>query len=83
MAKKLDKGKGAVITMGSKEVEMNKISGTGLFAEAGNKSGKINRLKKAGKWRDFSDDTLRKGIDTGYEQYKDAMNPIKSEVKKH
>ena len=85
MTKKLDKGKGAVITMGSNEIEMNKISGTGLFAGAGNKSGKISRSKKAKKWRDFSDDTLRKGIDTakyGYEQYQDAMNPLKSKFKK-
>jgi len=85
MAKKLDKGKGAVITMGSNEIEMNKISGTGLFAGAGNKSGKISRIKKAHKWRDFSDDTLRKGIDTakyGYEQYQEAVNPLKSEGKK-
>ena len=85
MAKKLDKGKGAVITMGSNEIEMNKMEGTGLFAGAGNKSGKISRIKKAHKWRDFSDGTLRKGIDTakyGYEQYKDAMNPLKSEGKK-
>jgi len=85
MAKKLDKGKGAVITMGSNEIEMNKMEGTGLFAGAGNKSGKISRSKKAKKWRDFSDDTLRKGIDTakyGYEQYQDAMNPLKSKFKK-
>ena len=85
MAKKLDEGKGAVITMGSNEIEMNKMEGTGLFAGAGNKSGKISRSKKAKKWRDFSDDTLRKGIDTakyGYEQYQDAMNPLKSKFKK-
>jgi|GEM_PF-7074152 hypothetical protein len=46
---------------------------------AGRKSGKINRLKKANRWRDFSNDSERMGIDTaknGYEQYKDAMNPI-------
>ena len=81
MAKKLDKGKGAVITMGSNEIEMNKISGTGLFAGAGNKSGKISRHKKATKWRDFS----IMGIDTakyGYEQYQEALNPLKSKMKK-
>ena len=46
---------------------------------AGRKSGKINRLKKANRWRDFSNDSERMGIDTaknGHEQYKDAMNPI-------
>ena len=52
---------------------------------SGNKSEKNSRHKKATKWRDFSNDTARMGIDTaryGYEQYKDAMNPIKSEGKK-
>jgi hypothetical protein len=37
------------------------------------------------KWRGFADDTLRKGIDTaryGYEQYKEATNPLASEGKK-
>jgi hypothetical protein len=85
MAKKLDKGKGAIINMGSAEIEQNKMEGTGLFAGAGNKSGKISRMKKAKKWRDFSDDTLRKGIDTGrygYEQFKEATNPLQSEGKK-
>ena len=57
MAKKLDKGKGIVIKMGSNEIEMNKMEGTGLFAGMGNKSGKISRHKKATKWRDFSNDT--------------------------
>ena len=85
MTKKLDKGKGAVITMGSNEIEMNKMEGTGLFAGAGNKSGKISRHKKATKWRDFSNDTARMGIDTakyGYEQYQEAVNPLKSKMKK-
>ena len=84
MAKKLDKGKGVVIKMGSNEIDMNKMEGTGLFAGAGNKSGKISRIKKARKWRDFSDDTLRKGIDTasyGYKEFQKAKNPISSKVK--
>jgi len=85
MAKKLDKGKGAVKTMGSNEIEMNKISGTGLFAGAGNKSGKISRIKKAKKWRDFSVDTAKQGIDTakyGFDKYQEAVNPLKSKFKK-
>jgi len=85
MAKKLDKGKGAVITMGSNEIEMNKISGTGLFAGAGNKSGKISRIRKAKKWRDFSVDTAKQGIDTakyGFDKYQEAVNPLKSKFKK-
>jgi hypothetical protein len=52
---------------------------------SGNKSGKISRIKKAEKWRDFSDTSLRKGIDTakyGYEQYKEAVNPVQTEAKK-
>jgi len=71
--------------MSGAEIEENKMEGTGLFAGSGKKSGKILRIKKARKWRDFSDDTLRKGIDTaryGYEQYQAARNPLKSEGKK-
>jgi len=85
MVKKLERGKGAVISMSGGEIEQNKMEGTGLFAGSGNKSGKISRIKKARKWRDFSDETLRKGIDTGrygYEQFKEATNPLKSEGKK-
>jgi len=84
MMKKLNKGKGVVIKMGSNEIEQNKMEGTGLFAGAGNKSGKISRIKKARKWRDFSNDTLRDGIDTaayGYKAYQKAVNPVTSEVK--
>jgi hypothetical protein len=46
--------------------------------------GGVNRLKKANRWRDFSDDTLRKGIDTGrygYEQYREAVYPVQTELK--
>jgi len=85
MAKKLDKGKGAVITMGSNEIEMNKMEGTGLFAGMGNKSGKISRIKKAKKWRDFSVHTAKQGIDTakyGFDKYQEAVNPLKSKFKK-
>ena len=85
MMKKLERGKGAVISMSGGEIEQNKMEGTGLFADSGRKSGKISRIKKAGKWRDFSDETLRKGIDTaryGFEQYKEATNPLASEGKK-
>ena len=53
------------MSMGNDELEENEIQGTGLFAGAGKKSGKISRIKKARKWRDFSDETLRKCIDTG------------------
>jgi hypothetical protein len=85
MVKKLERGKGAVISMSGGEREQNRMEGTGLFAGSGNKGGKISRIKKARKWRDFSDETLRKDIDTGrycYEQLKEATNPIKSEGKK-
>jgi len=85
LMKKLEKGKGAVISMSGAEIEQNKMEGTGLFAGSGNKSGKISRIKKAHKWRDFSNDTARLGIDTGrygYEQFQEATNPLKSEGKK-
>ena len=84
LMKKLERGKGAVISMSGAEIEQNKMEGTGLFG-SGNKSGKISRIKKARKWRDFSNDTARMGIDTakyGYEQYQSAKNPLKSEGKK-
>jgi hypothetical protein len=67
--KHMKKGKGKVFKMGSNDIEMNKMEGTGLFAGtgsfagAGNQSGKISRIKKAKKWRDFSVDTAKQGID--------------------
>jgi hypothetical protein len=85
MMKKLERGKGAVISMSGADIEQNKMEGTGLFAGSGKKSGKISRIKKARKWRDFSDETLRKGVDTGrygYEQFKEATDPVGSELKK-
>ena len=84
MVKKLERGKGAVISMSGAEIEQKKVEGTGLYG-SGNKSGKISRIKKTRKWRDFSNDTARMGIDTakyGYEQYQAAKNPLKSEGKK-
>jgi hypothetical protein len=85
ISKKMDRGKGMVIKMGSNEIEMNKIQGTGLFAGSGNQSGKISRVKKDGKWRDFSVDTAKQGIDVakyGYEKYQEATNPVQSKLKK-
>ena len=84
MMKKLDKSKGVVIKMGSNEIQLNKMEGTGLFAGAGNKSGKISRIKKANKWRDFSVDTAKQGINVakyGYEKYQEATNPVQSKLK--
>ena len=85
MMKKLERGKGAIISMSGADIENNRVEGTGLFAGSGKKSGKISRIKKARKWRDFSDETLRKGVDTGrygYEQFKEATDPVGSELKK-
>ena len=81
----MDKGKGIVIKLGSNEIEMNKMEGTGLFAGSGNQSGKISRVKKAGKCRDFSVDTAKQGIDVakyGYQKYQEARNPVQSGLKK-
>lgn len=62
LAKKLDKGKGAVFKISPSEINMNKMEETtGLFAGAG----KVNRLKKANRWRDFSKDTVNIGMDLG------------------
>ena len=77
MMKKLERGKGAVISMSGGEIEQNKMEGTGLFAGSGRKSGKISRRKKAGKWKDFAVETARDGIDLGrygYEQYQAARS---------
>ena len=55
------------------------------FKGGGNKSGKISRIKKARKWTGYANDTARMGIDTaryGYENFKDATNPIQGEAKK-
>jgi len=85
LLKKIERGKGAVMSMGNDELDENEIQGTVFFAGAGRRSGKISRIKKARKWRDFSDETLRKGIDTdryGYEQFKEATDPVGSELKK-
>jgi len=47
--------------------------------------GGVNRLKKAKRWRDFSEETAYKGIDLadyGYRKVKDATNPVQAEAKK-
>ena len=52
---------------------------------SGNKSGKISRLKKAKRWTGYAKDTAYDGIDLakyGYEQYKEAANPVQTEAKK-
>jgi len=77
----MKKGKGIVIKLGSNEIEMNEMEGTGLFSGSGNQSGKISRIKKANKWRDFSVDTAKQGIDVakyGYQKYQEARNPVQS-----
>ena len=65
MAKKIDKGKGAIITLGQEELNMNKMEGSGLYAGSGNKSGKISRTKKAGKWLGFTKQAINDGMDLG------------------
>jgi hypothetical protein len=52
---------------------------------SGNKSGKISKLKKAKRWTGYAKDTAYDGIDLakyGYEQYKEAVNPVQTEAKK-
>jgi len=83
--KKLNKAKSVIIKMGSNKIQLNKMEGTGLFSGSGNQSGKISRIKKATKWRDFSVDTAKQGFDTskyGYEKYKETTNPVQSKFKK-
>jgi hypothetical protein len=82
MSKKLDRGKGVIIKMGSQEIDMNKMEGTGLFAGMGNKSGKISRTKKAGKWLGFTKEALNTGMDLGerglsiYQKAREKASPI-------
>ena len=47
LMKKLERGKGAVMSMAKNELDENEIQGTGLFAGSRNRSGKISRIKKA------------------------------------
>jgi hypothetical protein len=51
---------------------------------AGTQNGKVSRINKAEKWRDYSNDTLVDGIDTtsyGYNEYNKAVNPLSHAVK--
>ena len=81
MFKKLDKGKDIVMGLSKQEIDSNKISGTGLFG-SGNKSGKISRTKKAGKWLDFTKGAVNDGMDLGerglaiYNKQKDKQSPM-------
>ena len=55
------------------------------FKGAGNKSGKINRLKKANRWIEFARDSAYDAIDLadyGYRKAKAAANPVREEAKK-
>ena len=82
MAKKLDKGKGAIITLGQGELNMNKMEGSGLYAGRGNASGKISRTKKAGKWLGFTKQAINDGMDLGerglsiYQKAREKASPV-------
>jgi hypothetical protein len=58
------------------------MEGTGLFAGMGNKSGKISRTKKAGKWLDFTKGALGDAMDLGerglaiYNKQQDRKSPM-------
>jgi len=55
------------------------------FKGAGNKSGKINRLKKAKRWTGYANDTAYDGIDLAdyaYRKAKAAANPLQDEATK-
>jgi hypothetical protein len=81
MFKKLDRGKGVVMGLSQSEINENKMEGTGLFG-SGNKSGKISRTKKAGKWLDFTKEAINDGMDLGerglaiYNKQKDRQSPM-------
>ena len=54
------------------------------FKGAGNKTGKINRLKKANRWKGFAKNTAYDAIDLadyGYRKAKAAANPVQEEEK--
>jgi hypothetical protein len=80
--RKTKSGKAALNILESQGV-ISKIENE--FTGAGNKSGKISRLKKAKRWTEYSKNTAYDGIDLakyGYEQYKEAVNPVQTEAKK-
>ena len=59
--------------------------GLGCFLEQGISRVKLVVLKNANKWRDFSVDTAKQGIDVakyGYEKYQEARNPVQLKLKK-
>jgi hypothetical protein len=64
MARKLEKGKGVIMKMGSNEIEMNKMEGTGLFdtiKSAYNKNVKNTAVGQAIR------ENARKGLNIGYD----------------
>jgi len=57
----------------------------GIISKVDEMTGGVNRLKKANRWRDFSNDTAKMGIDTaayGYDKYQQAVNPVTTQGKK-
>ena len=79
LVKKIMKEQGLNLPQASKFIKEN-----GLYQKVekvikggGNKTGKINRLKKATKWRDFAKDTANDGLDL-YERATDPFKKVKS-----
>jgi hypothetical protein len=78
LVKKIMKEQGLNLPQASKFIKEN-----GLYQKVekavggGNKTGKINRLKKAKKWRDFAKDTANDGLDL-YERATDPFKKVKS-----
>jgi len=64
---------------------MNILEKAGVISKIEDEfKGGVNRLKKAKRWRDFSEETAYKGIDLGaygYRKAKDAVNPIGKTVR--
>ena len=63
---------------------MSILEQAGVISKIENEfKGGVNRLKKAKRWRDFSEETAYKGIDLadyGYRKAKTAMNPVSRTV---
>ena len=72
-------------TDGKRKIEPGKaamaiLEQAGVISKIENEfKGGVNRLKKAKRWRDFSEETAYKGIDLadyGYRKAKTAMSPV-------
>jgi L,D-peptidoglycan transpeptidase YkuD (ErfK/YbiS/YcfS/YnhG family) len=83
IVKKIMKEKGLTLTQASKFVKDNNLyQKIEKAVGAGNKSGRISRIKKANKWKDFSKGVVEDGMELGqkgldmFNKQKDRQSPM-------